>query len=156
MKLNLSLLVLITVILGIGPAVAFAQKGEKKAAPYKITNIKIVPFNEQTGAFEDEITDKSERAFYNELSTSLFVTFQVSGEAGSFEAGRNIVITVTEGKKIKYSKTEQVGLIGSDGSYYIPAYLYGSMCSDVKITAKLTGQKTVSTMTRRVPFLCGE
>jgi len=72
------------------------------------------------------------------------------------KAGRKIIITVTEGKRVKFSKTEQVGLIGEGGKYYVPVFLYSSMCSDVQITAKLSGQKTPSTMTRKVPFLCGE
>ena len=134
---------------------AIAQK-PKPASAYKITNIKIVPFNEATGKFEDELTAKSDRSFFNDLSISLFVTFEVSGEAGSFEAGRKIAITVTEGKKVKFSKIEQVGLIGSEGKYFVPGWLYSSMCSDIKITASLAGQKTASNMTRRVPFLCGE
>lgn len=134
---------------------ALAQK-PKPAPAYKITAIKIVPFNEASGKFEDEIIKGSERSFFNDLSISLFVTFEVSGEAGSFETGRKIVIKVTEGKKVKFSKSEQVGLIGAEGKYFVPVWLYSPMCSDVKITASLAGQKAVSTMTRRVPFLCGE
>lgn len=133
-----------------------AQRGEPKAPAYKITNIKIVPFNEASGKFEDEITKGSDRSFFNDLSISLFVTFEVSGQAGSFESGRRIVINVKEGKKVKFTKTEQVGLIGSEGKYFVPVFLYSSMCDDVTITARLTGQKTTSTMTRKVPFLCGE
>lgn len=143
-------------VLCFGTATALAQKGEKKAPAYKITNIKILPFNEQSGNFEDEFTENDARAFFNELSTSLFVTFKISGEAGSFESGRSIVINVMEGKKLKFTKTEQVGLIGTDGAYYVPVFLYSSMCSTIKITAKLTGQKTLSTMTRTVGFRCGE
>ncbi len=134
---------------------AYAQK-PRPAPAYKIAAIKIVPFNEQIGKFEDEITSKSDRSFFNDLSISLFVTVEVSGEVGSFESGRNLVIMVTEGKKVKYSKTQQIGLIGPEGNYHIPVFLYSSMCSNVTITAKISGQKTVSSMTRRVPFLCGE
>jgi hypothetical protein len=140
----------------VGITTVNAQKGEPKAPDYKITNIKLVPFEETTGKFEDEITEANPRSFFNDLSTSLFVTFEVSGKAGSFEAGRNIVISVTEGKKVKFSKTEQVGLIGSEGKYFVPVFLYSSMCSDVTITAKLTGQPTASSITRKVAFLCGE
>lgn len=143
------------VVLAVLSISAYAQK-PKPAPAYRITAIKIVPFNEQTGKFEDELTNRSDRSFFNDLSISLFVTFEVSGEVGSFEAGRKIAITVTEGKKVKFSKSEQVGLIGSGGKYFVPVWLYSSMCSDVKITASLAGQKAGSTMTRRVPFLCGE
>jgi len=155
MKNIVALLFVMTAALGC-LTVSVSAQAPKKAPDYKITNIKMVPFNEAAGNFEDEITSANPRSFFNDLSTSLFVTFEVSGEAGSFEAGRNIIIKVTEGKKIKFSKTEQVGLIGSEGKYFVPVFLYSSMCSDVTITAKLSGQKTASSIKRRVPFLCGE
>lgn len=156
MKLSFRALWLVAALLGVGVVTAAAQNPPKKAPAYKITNIKMVPFNEASGKFEDEISDADPRAFFNDLSISLFVTFEISGEAGSFEDGRKIFISVTEGKKSKYTKTEQIGLIGSEGRYYVPAFLYGSMCDTIKITAKITGQKTASSMSRRVPFMCGE
>lgn len=153
---RLTRLLTIVIVAAVFGIVSADAQAPKKAPDYKITNIKIVPFNEQTGKFEDELTANGDRAFFNDLSTSLFVTFEVSGEAGSFEAGRKIIITVTEGKRAKFSKTEQVGLIGEGGRYFVPVWLYSAMCSDVTITAKLSGQKSVSTRTRKVPFLCGE
>lgn len=152
--LRVAAIVMIAAVVGI--TTANAQRGEPRAPSYKITNIKIVPFNEATGKFEDEIIKGSERSFFNDLSISLFVTFEVSGKAGSFEVGRKIAITVTEGKKIKLTRSEQVGLIGSDGKYFVPIFLYSSMCSTVTIRARLSGQTTASTTSRKVPFLCGE
>ena len=156
MKFNLRALWLLAAFVCLGAVSAMAQKAPKKAPAYKITNIKMVPFNEASGKFEDEISDANPRSFFNDLSMSLFVTFEISGEAGSFEDGRKIMISVTEGKKPKYTKTEQIGLIGEGGKYYVPAFLYGSMCDTVKITAKIIGQKTASAASRRVPFMCGE
>lgn len=144
----------ISVAVSLGAAV-YAQK-PKPAPDYKLTSIKIVPFDEATGKFEEEIVKGQERSFFNALSTSLFVTIEISGQAGSYETGRKIAISVTEGKRSKFAKTEQVGLIGSDGKYFVPVFLYSSMCSDVTIRARLVGQKTASSMTRKVAFLCGE
>lgn len=146
-------IVLITVFVGTMTANAQAPK---KAPAYKITNIKIVPFDEATGKFEDEIITGNERSFFNDLSISLFVTIEVSGQAGSFEVGRKIIITVTEGKKVKFQKTEQVGLIGEGGKYHVPVFLYSSMCEKVSISAKLIGQATPSSIKRSVMFVCGE
>lgn len=146
-------LLIAAMVLAFGAGVASAQK---KAADYKITNIKIMPFDGATGLFEEELTAGSDRSFFNDLSISLLVLFEVSGESGSFEAGRMLSVTVTEGKRVKARKNEQVGLIGSGGKFYIPVWLDSAMCDTVKITARLTGQKTASTMTRSVPFVCGE
>lgn len=127
----------------------------QKTAPYKITAVKLVPFNQQTGKFEDEIKPNDERAFFNEIALGMFVVVEVSGATGTFEAGRTVQLTVMEGKKLKAKKSEQIGLI-SDGKFYIPMYLDSAFCSDVTVTAKIIGQTTASTMTRKASFLCGE
>ena len=135
---------------------ATLANAQTKAPDYKITSIKIVPFDGQTGEFQAPIKAKDDRSFFNDLAIALLVTVEISGQAGSFEVGRNIQITAMEGKKLKAKKLEQIGLIGDGGKFYVPIWLDSAMCSDVTITAKITGQKTASTMTRKVPFLCGE
>lgn len=153
MKNYKHLLLLTLLFLTIGAAVADAQK---KAADYKISKIRILPFDSQKGEFEAELKPGSDRSFFNDLAISLFVTVEISGEAGSFEEGRMIDIVVTEGKKQKAKKLEQIGLIGDGGKFYVPVWLDAAMCGDVKITARITGQKTASSATRTVPFVCGE
>ena len=149
---NLKILIFITLIVCVGGSLAIAQK----APDYKVSNIKITPFDSTTGEFLEEYTTKSDRSFFNDLSISLFTVVEITGQGGSFEVGRKIQITVTEGKRVKTTKTEQIGLIGGEGKFYVPLWLYPAMCDEVKITAKITGQKTTSTMTRKVPFMCGE
>lgn len=134
----------------------FAAAQEKAAPDYKITNIKIVPFDSQTGEFQIPIKPVDDRAFFNDLAISLFVTVEISGQAGTFEDGRILSVTVTEGKKSKVKKTEQIGLIGDGGKFYFPIWLESAMCDEITITAKISGQKTASTMKRKVPFMCGE
>jgi hypothetical protein len=145
--------VLAAVLLSCLEITAFAQK-PKAAPPYTISNINIVPFEEQTGKFGSPY-EAQPSEMLNALSTSLFVTIEISGQEGSFQAGRKVQITVTEGKRIKYAKTEQVGLIG-DGKYFVPVWLYSPMCDKVTITARLLGQTTASSMKSSVPFVCGE
>lgn len=150
-----SLLILIFIFLSAGFVSVNAQ-APKAAAPYKITGIKIVPFDGQTGKFQNEITPNDERSFFNEISLSMFVTVEVSGETGTFEAGRMVEITVTEGKKSRTKKTSQIGLIGDGGKFYIPVFLDSAFCDELKVTARIVGQKTASTMTRKAIFVCGE
>ena len=139
-----------------GSTAAFAQ-APKKAEPYILHDIIVNAFDEAEGKLEDALPKTGEApVFFNSLSTSLFVWVVVQGEAGSFEAGRMANITVMEGKKIKTSRNVQIGLIGSEGVYFIPIYVYGSLCSEVKITAKITGQKASPAKTVKVPFMCGE
>jgi hypothetical protein len=153
-KLNITI-AFAFLLIAVGAASTFAQ-APKSAPAYKLSAINITPFDEASGKFQDVVTTTDSRSFFNDLSISLFVTIEISGQAGSFETGRKVQVTVMEGKKVKFTKTEQVGLIGEGGKYYMPVWLYSSMCDEVKITAKLIGQKTVSTMTRKVLFECGE
>lgn len=130
---------------------------EKPAPDYKIIKINLLPFEVKTGKFEDGISDKDERTFFNEISKRYFVTVEVSGESGSFEMGRKLEITVTEGKTQVARKSDQIDLIGEDGKVYMPLWIDKPLCSNVTITARIIGQKTPSTLTRKITlFQCGE
>lgn len=133
-----------------------AVNAQKAAAPYKISAIKIVPFDQSNGEFQAEITPTDDRVFFNEISLGFFVTVEVTGESGSFEAGRMVEVTVLEGKRQKAKKTEQIGLIGESGKFYIPVWLDSAICDELTIKARIVGQKTASTMTRKASFMCGE
>lgn len=129
---------------------------QKPAAPYKITAVKMTPFDQASGKFQDEITPNDERSFFNEISLAMLVTVEVSGETGTFEAGRKVEVTVMEGKRQKAKKIEQIGLIGDSGKFYIPVWLDSALCDSITVSARIVGQKTVSTMKRQASFMCGE
>lgn len=150
-KITITLFAMLLLLIGANYTAA------QKAAPdYKITNIKILPFDSQKGDFQDAFKMNDERSFFNDLAISLLVLVEISGEAGSFQAGRKVDVTVTEGKKAKAKVLEQIGLIGEGGKYYQAVWLKNPMCDEIKITAKILGQRTASSMTRKVPFMCGE
>ncbi len=156
MKMTIRTLPIALFIAGLGITAAFAQI-PKKAANYSIPTIQVNAFDEAAGELSDAIPDKGEpKIFFNELSTSLFVWVVIQGEPGSFEAGRMANIVVMEGKKVKMTRNVQIGLIGDKGLYFIPVYVYGSLCRQVTITAKITGQKTRSLKSVKIPFQCGE
>lgn len=150
-----------TTILTIALAVlAFADtvnaQAPKKAPDYIVSSIEVNAFNEAEGSLSDALDKDKPPTFFNALSTSLFVWAVVAGEAGSFEPGRMINVTVLEGKKVKTTRRVQIGLIGEKGVYFVPVYVYGSLCSNVTITAKITGQRKPSSQTVKIPFMCGE
>lgn len=149
---SVKILIFILLVLCFGSALAIAQK----APDYKIANIKIVPYDSTTGEFQEEIKPKDNRSFFNDLDISLFLSVEISGKGGSYENKRKVQITVTEDKKVKLTKTAWIGILNESGKFYIPVWLYPAMCGDIKITAKIIGQKAASTMTRTIPFMCGE
>jgi hypothetical protein len=134
-------------------SIAMGQK-TKPIAPYTITDIKVMPFDEITGKFRDPV--EPEQWFGNDLSMSLLATIEISGPAGEFAPSRRVSIRVTEGKKAKLTRIGYPGVMSETGKYYVPVWLYGSMCDIVKITATMTGQTKKSTKTRTVNFHCGE
>jgi hypothetical protein len=152
MKIRISIFVALSMLLVLPAGSVYAQA--KKVADYKITAIKIISFDEQTGKFGGEVD--AEQWFGNALDISLFASIELTGPAGEFVPNRNVSVTVTEGKKIKLRKTAFPGVLSENGKYYIPVWLYGSMCDPVKLTAAVTGQQTRSTLSRTINFHCGE
>jgi hypothetical protein len=153
MRNTIRLTAIATLILSFGVIAANAQK----TPAYKITDIVILPFDEQTGQFQSEFTPNSDRSFFNDLAISLLVKVEVTGTAGSYETGRKLEVTVMEGKKLKKKRFDQIGLIGEGGKYYVPLWLDGAMCDEIKISARIfVGAKPGPAVTRKVPFLCGE
>ncbi|MDQ4121079.1 MAG: hypothetical protein M3209_06500 [Acidobacteriota bacterium] len=131
------------------------QAQQATAAAYKLTNLKIVPFEGTSGKFEDEIKLNSDKSFFNELSKSLMVVVEVSGKSGDY-ANRNVEVTVSEGKKSKLKQTAMIGILNDAGKFYVPVWLYAPMCGEVTINARITGQTTMARQTRKILFECGE
>lgn len=146
------LLFLAAVFLLLGGAAISARA----QSPFKISAIKIVPYNQLTGEFEEEIAPDGDRSFFNDVSLGLFITVVIAGKSDTFLATRKVEITVLEGKKVRSKKLSDASMVGADGKYYVPLFLESAFCQEVTVTAKLVGQKTPSTTTRKVSFNCGE
>jgi len=119
---------------------------------YKISNIKVIPFDSKTGEFAKQ----TELTYYNAISTSLFVIVEVSGKAGIFESKKKVEIEVFEGEKRKVKKIEKNMLFSEKGKFYISLLLDPLMCKDVTIHGRILGQKNDSNFAKVIPFACGE
>ncbi|MBP9887065.1 MAG: hypothetical protein KBF93_12260 [Leptospiraceae bacterium] len=119
---------------------------------YKISNIKVIPFDSKTGEFAKH----TELTYYNAISTSLFVIVEVSGKPGIFESKKKVEIEVFEGEKRKAKKIEKNMLFSEKGKFYISLLLDPLMCKDITINARILGQKTDSGIAKMIPFKCGE
>ncbi len=144
-------------ILAFGANYATAQKTTAKGQEYKITNLKIVPFDSYKGEFQDEIKAGGEQpTFFNDYAISLMVVVEVTAGKGEYNGKQSVQLTVTEGKKVKKTKTELMPPVEENGKYYIPLWLDAGMCDTVKIVAKMLGQKAPTPMSRSLLFQCGE
>ena len=151
--MNMQKLLTISCMLLLATTAALTQKA-KPSKPYTISSIKIVAYEESEGKIGDEVT--KDISFGNDVSTSLLVTVELSGDPGSIEMKRNVRLTVTEGRKVISSRLAIPGILNSDGKYFIPLMVYGPLCDNIRIKATVTGQTTLSTMSRTVNAHCGE
>lgn len=143
------------------PTATSIPLSEQKSPDWEISNIKIVPFDWDTGEFQEELESNEAYGGQNEFSISLFVVVEASSQAYydrhmASEKVRKVEITVMEDKRQKAKKIERIILLGEGGKIFVPVWLDPTMCGDVKINARIIGQKTVSTMKRTVLFECGE
>lgn len=153
MKRSLLFLFSLAVMLA---AVDSISAQQKPVGPYEITKIHVIPFEESTGEFAQPMADDDLGGFFNDLSTSLLVKIEITGPAGEFDPKRLVAINVTEGRKVKLAKTAYPGVLNENGKFFVPVWLYGSMCDKVTIKASITGQTKKSSKTRIVQFMCGE
>lgn len=147
----LTLLIMVVVC----AAVAYGQgQGAAAGSPSTLTGMKILPYNRGSDSFADDIADSQEERL-NEIDLSFLVKVEVSGKAGEY-AGRNVVVTVHEGKKLILTRDTMVGIFNENGKYYVPVWIYGPLCQPTTIEAKIVGQKEPSTIKKTLKFQCGE
>lgn len=148
MKKHIALLMFLLIV----TTSTFAQK----VGPYKITAIRVMPFDEVTGKFDAEMAKDDQGGFFNDLSKSVLAMIEITGPAEQYATKRNVSIRVMEGRKLKLTRIANPGVLGTDGKFYVPVWLYGPMCDKVTISAAITGQTTPSSMKRTLGFMCGE
>ena len=134
----------------------YGQAGAEVTPPYKLSEIKIRPYDQSTDTLRDDIrNDKDD--LWNELDLSLLVTVEISGKAGSYSSGRKVEIIAYEGNRVVLKRVVGLGVLSeSGGKYYVPVWLYGPFCRQVTVKAKLIGQRQTSALQRKVNFGCGE
>ena len=148
------------VLLVLCAAAAQAQRrrrsagGAESGPPAQLTAMKILPYNQMTDTFEDDMSN-SDRSFFNDLETSFLVKVEVTGKAGEF-SNRNVQITVLQGNKQILSRLAGVGIYNEGGKFYVPVWIYGPICQDTTIQARLTGQRQPSTLKKTITANCGE
>jgi len=134
---------------------------------YKITAIKALLFYDTSGKFSRDVLGKPEFTFWNTIigegdaeapSSSTLVLIEVTNKSRSENpaAARKVEFVATAAGKIVLRRTADVGLFSEAGRFYAPFWLYDTGCSPIKISARIIGQSEPSSMTRTIPFKCGE
>lgn len=140
----------------------------KSAAPppFKITAIKAMLFYDEKGTFSDDLFTQTNLALWNTIigegsagspSNSTLVLVEVSGayDPNSTTPNRKIEFTATESRRVILRRLIEIS-IGKNGKFYAPFWLYDTGCGHVKLSARIIGQTQASSMTKTIPFECGE
>ena len=146
---------------------ALAVHAPAPPAPYKITAIKAMLFYDGKGTFSRDVLTKPDFRFWNVIigegeaegpSNSTLVLIEVTGHPSRDEASpsRSIVFTATSGGKVLLRKVTRIGLFSDEGKFYAGFWLYDTGCQPIKISARIVGQTQPSSLSKTIPFACGE
>ena len=136
------------------------------APPYKITAVRAMLFYNERGTFSRDILANPPFTLWNTIigegdaeaaSYSTLVTVEVTGKLNPNEPppARKVEFTATAGGQVLVKRTYDIAL-GEGGKFHAPFWLYETGCRPIKVTARLVGQTQPSTMTKTLPFECGE
>ena len=155
-------------LLALGSATMAVANTRKTSVqpPFKITAIKAMLFFDEKGTFSDDLLTQPNIALWNTIigegaagspSNSTLVMVEVSGQYNPNEAApnRKVDFAATAGGKVLLRKMADIR-IGENGKYYAAFWLYDTGCDQIKLSARLTGQRQPSSMTKTIPFKCGE
>lgn len=145
---------------------AFAVRPASPPPPYKITRIKAMLFYDGKGTFSRDVLAKPDFSFWNTVigegdaegpSNSTLVLVEISGNPSPNEASppRKVEFTAIASGKVVLKRTSDIGLF-KDGKFYAGFWLYDTGCQPIKISARIIGQAQPSSMSKTIPFKCGE
>ncbi len=154
MKLSARALLVCVVCLLIVPT-ALAQNKN-----WGITDLKVKEYNQGTGDLAELNVEETQSSSANAPFGPVLVIVEVTGELEAGH-GKSIVLTATEGRRTIFRGTFGPGPyqgVSEDGKkFYAPFWIDSNvLCDSLKLTARVTGQRQPSTMTKTVKFLCGE
>lgn len=135
--------------------------------PYKITGIRAMLFYDGKGIFSRDVLAKPDFTFWNTIigegdaegsSNSTLVLVEITGNPSREEPSpsRKVEFTATASRRVLLKRTSEIGLFGDSGKFYAAFWLYDTGCQPVKISARIIGQKQPSSMSKTIPFACGE
>ncbi len=134
--------------------------------PYKINAIKAMLFYDGKGTFSRNVLATPDFTFWNTIigegdaegpSNSTLVLVEITGNPSPNEPlpSRKIEFTAVASRKILLKRTTDI-FLGDSGKFYAAFWPYDTGCQPIKITARIIGQSLPSSMSKTIPFACGE
>lgn len=90
-------------------------------------------------------------------SNATFVTVTTQGPPGTSGHATGVQLIATVGSRQLLLRTIPIGIFSSAGSYVAGFWLYGTGCEPVTLRVRIIrGSARSATMTKTIPFTCGE
>ena len=141
-----------------------AQQGIM-ADRYVITKLQAKLYYSNRGTFSQNILDNPNITLWNVIigegsvggaSENTLVQVVVAGQPESFAKGLAVQLTAKTPTRTLLDRRSNVGVMNTNGRYYAGFWLYGTGCEPVELTVKLVGEGGGQTVTKTIPFECGE
>ena len=158
-------------LLSMSLIVSFAKLeavGQRTSSPpYKITAIKALLFYDGTATFYRDVLAKPDFTLWNTIigegdaegpSNSTLILVEVTGKPSPNEPARSrrVAFTAIAAGEVLLKRTTHIGLFGDGDKFYAAFWLYDTGCGPIKVSARIIGQAQPSSVSRTIPFACGE
>jgi hypothetical protein len=138
------------------------------AAEYQIKSLRAYLYYQERGRFDDQDILTGKVALWNvligggdSLAASGATLIHVDIEGPDFAksvppAALLIVDARSGGRQVGAARVRLKEFFSESGRVAIPVIVHGSLCKDLRITARLEGVKNGRVTTATAPFACGE
>lgn len=149
----------------LGSLGAAAAHAPSAAAEYRITAVRAMLFNADSGTLTRDVLAEPRPALWNTVigegesggpSTSVLVTVEVAGEEGSWEEGRGVELVARTDEHEILRHALELNVMNDAGRTFVGFWLDGTGCDAIRLQARITGQRNPSARTAEIPFECGE
>ncbi len=146
------------------PAAMPTRQGVMKGG-YVISELHAKLYYSNKGTFSQNILDNPNITLWNVIigegsaggaSENTLVQVVVAGQPESFAEGLAVQVTAKTPTRTLLDRRSNVGVMNTNGRYYAGFWLYDTGCEPVELSVKLAGQGAGQTVTKTIPFQCGE
>jgi hypothetical protein len=132
---------------------------------YVISEVQAKLYYSNRGTFSQNILDNPNITLWNVIigegsaggaSENTLVQVVVAGQPGSFAKGLAVQLTAKTPTRTLLDRRSNVGVMNTNGWHYAGFWLYETGCEPVELTVKLIGEGGGQTVTKTIPFECGE
>jgi hypothetical protein len=148
---------------------AFCEHGSKRwsVPDFKVAGISAQLYYESTGKMSREVLSPPGFALFNTFigggdaetsseTTMVVVEITCPKEQINVPKGRKLSVKVAQGSKVIASQQLAFPFVEPTGKIFMPVFIYGHNEKPMKVTATITGQAHVSTLTKEIEFSAGE